>query len=422
MDSAALAALRNTELDWRFKGFPPARGVTVDQVASQGWSLLARDLPTPVLLLKESALEHNLQLMHGYCAERGASLAPHGKTTMSPELIARQLAAGAWGITAANTAQVRVFRAFGIERILLANEIVELGAVRWVAAELARDPGFDFYCLADSLAAVSALERGLADTSAGRPINVLVELGISGGRTGARSVDDAVEVASAIAASPVLRLAGVEGFEGIIHGDDGADVLARVDEFLGHLRYLANSVFPVGHGELIVTAGGSAFFDRVCERLGPALADGSPFRLVLRSGCYLTHDSGFYEHVSPLGGRAPNGERLRPALEAWGAVLSRPEPELALLLLGKRDVSHDIGFPYPERILAAGGLRSATAMEITELNDQHAFLRLPADDPLAVGDLVGCGISHPCTTFDKWRLIPVVDDAYTVIDAVHTFF
>jgi D-serine deaminase-like pyridoxal phosphate-dependent protein len=113
---------------------------------------------------------------------------------------------------------------------------------------------------------------------------------------------------------------------------------------------------------------------------------------------------------------------LRHALEAWGAVLSRPEPDLALLLLGKRDVAYDIEPPLPLSVHGRDGLRPARSMTVFELNDQHAYLRLPPDDPLAVGDLVACGISHPCTAFDKWRLIPVVDDDYTVIDAVHTYF
>jgi len=32
------------------------------------------------------------------------------------------------------------------------------------------------------------------------------------------------------------------------------------------------------------------------------------------------------------------------------------------------------------------------------------------------------GISHPCTAFDKWQLIPVVDEEYRIVDVVRTFF
>jgi D-serine deaminase-like pyridoxal phosphate-dependent protein len=61
-------------------------------------------------------------------------------------------------------------------------------------------------------------------------------------------------------------------------------------------------------------------------------------------------------------------------------------------------------------------------MQVTKLNDQHAFVRLPEDDPLAVGDRLGCGLAHPCTVFDKWRVIPVVDEGYRVLEVVETAF
>jgi D-serine deaminase-like pyridoxal phosphate-dependent protein len=412
MHRDALAALRDDPIDWRYKGFPPVEGVSVGSVGEKGWNLLARDLPTPALVLRESALAHNLELMARWCAAQGASLAPHGKTTMSPELWARQLDAGAWGITAANVAQVRVMRRFGVERIVLANELVEPAALSWVARELAADPRFELYCLVDSVEGVRAAGSAVARPT--RPIQALVELGVAGRRTGARTLDAATEIAEATADSMVLDLAGAEAFEGVIHGENAA---AEVDELLDRLAVLMERLDFDGREEAVVTAGGSAFFDRVQDRLA-----GVDARLVLRSGCYLTHDSGFYDRVSPFGEPATEDGRLRHALEAWGSVLSRPEPELALLLIGKRDVSYDIEPPLPLTVHGRDGLRPATGMTVTELNDQHAFLRLPAHDSLAVGDLVGCGISHPCTTFDKWRLIPVVDDEYTVIDAVHTYF
>jgi D-serine deaminase-like pyridoxal phosphate-dependent protein len=412
VDRDALARLNDDPIDWRYKGFPAAAGVTVGAVGAQGWNLLAGDLPTPVLVLKESALAHNLDLMSRWCAERGASLAPHGKTTMSPELWARQLDTGSWGITAANVAQVRVMRHFGVERIVLANELVEPAAVRWVVEELARDPAFELYCLVDSVEAVRAIGDAVARPA--RPVQALVELGVPRGRTGARTLEQAAEVAQATEDSLVVDLAGAEVFEGIIHGDDPE---AQVDELLDRLAVLMERLDFDGREEAVVTAGGSAFFDRVQERLAGVHA-----RLVLRSGCYVTHDSGFYDRVSPFGERAADGNRFRHALEVWGAVLSRPEPDLALLLMGKRDVAYDLELPRALTVHDRDGLRPATGMTVFELNDQHAYLRLPAGDPLAVGDLVACGISHPCTAFDKWRLIPVVDDDYTVIDAVHTYF
>jgi D-serine dehydratase len=422
-----LTPILDEPVDARFKAIPPTRGpVTVRTVGAQGWNALAGDLLMPVMVLKERALAHNVRLMAEFCRDHGVDLAPHGKTTMAPQLFKRQLDAGAWAMTAATPSQVRIYRTFGVDRVVLANELVEPAAVAWVADELERDPSFEFYCLADSREAVGAMTAALAGRSLPRPFAVLVELGIPGGRTGCRTVEDARRVAELVAGSPGLELAGVEAFEGIIHAEREADTLAAVDGLLSRLRSLAEGLAAggalAGRGEMVVTVGGSSYFDRVVELLS-GLEVGVPVRLVLRSGCYVTHDSGFYDHVSPLAGRSAGGERLEAALEVWGVVLSRPEPDRVLVGMGKRDVAYDLGLPIPLRVRGGAGLRDvAGAMTAFDLNDQHLYVRVAPDDAIAVGDLLGCGISHPCTAFDKWRLIPVVDDDYRVVDAVRTFF
>jgi D-serine dehydratase len=109
-------------------------------------------------------------------------------------------------------------------------------------------------------------------------------------------------------------------------------------------------------------------------------------------------------------------------------VQSLPEPGLAILTAGKRDLSHDLGLPTPQAAWPRAGREGRPAPEgwaITGLNDQHAYLRLDGAGqaaPLEVGDRVVLGISHPCTTFDKWRWMPVVDDDYAVVDAIVTWF
>jgi D-serine deaminase-like pyridoxal phosphate-dependent protein len=412
-------------IDWRYKGRPAAREpLTLSALAEQRWNVLAGDLLLPAMILKESALEHNIARVAEYCRDHGVSLAPHGKTTMAPQLFERQLDAGAWGMTAATVAHVGVYRHFGVPRILLMNELVEPAALTWIADELASDPEFDFYCLVDSVAGVEAMTEALR--GAGRPLQVLVEVGIPGGRAGCRTPEEAKEVAAAAVASPALALAGVEGFEGIIAERDAGTTLAAVDGFLARIRALtielAGTGAFAGREEIVVTAGGSAFFDRVVACLTPAWDLELPVRVVLRGGCYLTHDSGLYERVGPLGARA-GGDPLRPALEVWGAVLSRPEPELAIVGFGKRDVPFDIDLPVPKLASRDGELRDVReTLAVTALNDQHAYVRVASGSELAVGELVGCGISHPCLAFDKWPLIPLVDDDYTVVGGIRTFF
>jgi D-serine deaminase-like pyridoxal phosphate-dependent protein len=429
MDRACIAALDDTPVDWRYKGFPVMPpGTTVADLRDAKLNVVDGDLLLPALVLKERALEHNLALMAAYCDAQGVSLAPHAKTSLCPQLLARHVDAGAWGFTVATTSQARVLRAFGFQRLLLASQVVEASAARWIARELDGDDDLDVLCLVDSTAGVALLSDALAAAGARRPVRALVELGYAGGRTGCRTVEDGVEVAHTLRASPALELAGVEGFEGLIElpADDPAAGLAAVDAFLRDLRRLAETLDRQGAfdglAEVIVSAGGSAYFDRVVAVLtGWDLT--VPVRTVLRSGCYATHDSQMYEQSSPLAERG-GGERLEAAFEVWGAVWSRPERDLAIVGMGKRDAPYDYRLPVPLWVRGRDGGRRAVRGEltVTGMNDQHAYVRVPPHDPLTVGDLVGVGISHPCTAFDKWRLVPVVDDRYTVVGAYHTFF
>jgi D-serine deaminase-like pyridoxal phosphate-dependent protein len=374
----------------------------------------------PMLTLRESALAGNLAAMAAYCAGAGVELAPHGKTAMSPELAARQLASGAWGITVATIGQLRMYRSFGFPRLLLANELVDETGIAWLAGELAADPGFAAYCYVDSTDGVAILDQVLTAHPAGRRLPVLVEIGL--GRTGCRTDDQALTVAKAAAATSTLTVAGMAGYEGTI-GAPRAQALDTVASFCRRLASLASTVAEIAGapGEFIVTAGGSVYFDVVARELTAAFPGG--MTVVLRSGCYLFHDHGIYQADSPAARGVAGAPVFRPALELWAQVVSRPEPELALLSAGRRDVGFDAGLPVPLRARRRnGGAARMADAEVTGLNDQHAYLRLDPGTALAPGDLVCLGISHPCTTLDKWRLITVLDDKEDVIGTVHTFF
>ncbi len=376
----------------------------------------------PVLTLRESALAGNLAAMAAYCARAGVELAPHGKTAMSPELAARQLASGAWGITVATIGQLRAYRAFGFPRLLIANELVDETGIAWLAGELAADPGFAAYCYVDSTDGVAILDRVLTARPAGRRLPVLVEIGL--GRTGCRTDDEALAVAKAAAATGTLTVAGVAGYEGSIGGDPREQAPGPVTSFCRRLANLAATLLAstgAGGGEFIVTAGGSVYFDVVTRELA---ADGAAgMTVVLRSGGYLFHDHGLYQAATPAARGVAGAPVFRPALELWAQVLSRPQPGLALLGAGRRDAGFDAGLPVPLRARRRDGAAAGlTGAEVTGLNDQHAYLRLDPSTALAPGDLVCLGISHPCTTLDKWRVIPVLDEQDRVIDAVHTFF
>lgn len=429
MNESALAAILGDPVDWSFKGFPTRDGVTVGTLGEQKWNLFTSGFLPPVVVLRERALEHNLRQMSEYCSQRDILLAPHGKTTMAPQLFQRQLQHGAWGITAATVWQVQAYRAFGVARVLLANECVDAVGLRWLASELAGDPAFAFLCYVDSLDGVGRMSDTLAAFGATRPLHVVVEVGPDDGRTGCRSVGDARQVARAAARSPMLRLVGVAGYEGTIGHDAKPGTVHQIRDFLGLMRatmeeVLADGLLDDAAEEFIVSAGGSAYFDLVVDALAADWDADRPVRLIIRSGGYVTHDNMLYKEVSPFARSESETDPLQPALEVWGQVVSRPEPTLALANFGKRDASFDAGLPEPQQVRRPDGtVRSdGEGLTVFDMNDQHAYLRVPDDHEVAIGDWVGCGISHPCTTFDKWRLIPVVDDHDDVVAGIRTFF
>ncbi len=79
-----------------------------------------------------AALDHNIALIADYCATNGISLAPHGKTTMAPDIFALQLAAGAWAMTLATPWQARVAATVGVPRILIGNEVTDPAGIDWL--------------------------------------------------------------------------------------------------------------------------------------------------------------------------------------------------------------------------------------------------------------------------------------------------
>ncbi|MDH2428042.1 amino acid deaminase [Sphaerisporangium sp. TRM90804] len=421
--AAAVAALGEEPLDWRFKAAPVrAHGAapTVGEYLATRPRLSG--LGTPLLTLDGSALDHNIATMAAWVERAGASLAPHGKTTMAPALWRRQLAAGAWGITLANLPQLRVARSFGVGRLMLAGSLLDPAGLAWVSAELDADPGFSFTSWVDSARSVQIMDAALREAGAGRPVDVYVELGGPGGRTGVREDDEAVALAEAVRAAPTLRLAGVAGYEGALAHDTSPAGLGAVDGFLRRLAALHERVtYEVD--EPVVTAGGSSYFDQVVEVLGPLDA-----RLVLRSGAYVIHDDGFYREFSPFS-RGAGPAPLRSAMHGWARVISRPEPGLALLDAGKRDLPFDEGLPEPHAVRGRGRSGSEPALRgarVTAVKDQHTFLTLDPASDLACGDVLRLGLSHPCTALDKWTLIPVVDDSLAddpeVVDLVRTYF
>lgn len=417
-------------LDWTHKGIPEhLLGKTRDEIGAMDLPLFDAGVLFPMAVLREDILQANSRWMMQLLATFNAQLAPHGKTTMSPELMALQLRDGAWGLTAATVHHVRAYRRWGARRVLMANQLVGDGEIAWIAAELRRDPAFEFYCLVDSVALVEHLCERLERHAPGRPVNVLVEMGVKGGRTGVRTVEEGVQVAVAAASKPQLAVCGVETFEGLFLTEPDAErraeqmLLATVD-LVTRCERLGLFNVPT----VLLSGGGSSMFD-LAARILSRHALTRPAQVVIRSGCYIVHDDGMYRGLFekvrqrlPLPDELATG--LRPALQVWARVQSKPEPGLMICGLGKRDVGDDFAAPT----LLGWLPRGATTMRAIEtpctvrgLNDQHAHI-VGDCEQFAVGDLVAFGVSHPCTTFDKWRALLTIDERLRITGLVRTYF
>ena len=385
---------------------------------------LLRDVSLPALVMHRAALEHNIRWMQDFVTRSGAVLAPHGKTSMAPALFRRQLEQGAWGLTLATAVQTRTAYAYGVRRVLMANQLVGRPNMALIA-ELQNDPAFEFYCLVDHPDNVAALGEFFAER--GQRLNVMIEYGVVGGRCGCRSEQEVLALAAAIKAQPALALTGIEGYEGVIHGEQA---VSGIRDFAASLVRLALQLQQDGAFALdtpIITASGSAWYDLIAEAFAAEAASGR-FLSVLRPGSYVVHDHGIYKDAQccVLGRRGDLHDGLRPALEVWAHVQSLPEPGLAIIALGKRDVAYDAGLPMPliryrEGVVPAEG-DDISECRVTAVMDQHAFMSIAPGVQLRIGDIISFGTSHPCLTFDKWRSGCLVDEQFNVLESIEIQF
>ncbi|AWV01238.1 amino acid deaminase [Burkholderia sp. JP2-270] len=405
----------------------PSASVPLGDAGRLEWNLLAEDVSLPAAVLYEDRIEHNLNWMQAFVQQYGVKFAPHGKTTMAPQLFRRQLDAGAWGITLATAHQTQAAYHGGVRRVLLANQLVGRQNMTIIAGLLS-DPDFEFFCLVDSAESVDQLGRFFGDAK--KTLNVLLELGVPGGRAGVRDAAQREAVLAALARYPdTLKLAGIELYEGVLKEE--GEIRAFLQDAVALTRELADAG-RFARTPAILSGAGSAWYDVVAEEFANA-SDAGFAEVVLRPGCYLTHDVGIYKKAqTDVFARNPiarkMGEGLLPALQLWAYVQSVPEQNRAIVALGKRDAAFDAGLPEPARHFRPGrdtAPRDVAATEgwaVTGMMDQHAYLQIPPGADVKVGDMVAFDISHPCLTFDKWRQVLVLDPQFRVTEVVETFF
>jgi len=400
-----------TVIEFKYKGFPiDSYGKTLEQFLATKPNLFTSNFQFPIMVLKESALNNNIAQMMSFCDSVKAELAPHVKTTMSPQLAKMQIAAGVSAFTVANFWQASIFLNFGFKKMIIANEVLDPMAIAAIAKiNKLKQAEIIFYV--DSILALEIIQK---HTPSEGEQNLFIEIGTENGRGGVRELSLVEQLAQRIKADKRLNLIGVTGFEGAVpDAARGRRGEKKISKFCQKIVAAAELAYPYKSDQpFVISAGGSAYFDIVARELNKFE---KPRRLLLRSGGYITHDHKYYEEIYPF---ASTDRSFQPAIEVWAQVISKPEKGFGVLNLGKRDIGNDLHNPIPIKSYD-GQVKSFSAV-IEKLNDQHGYLRTSADFQLA--QLIGLGISHPCTTFDKWRLVPLVNDNYDVVDCLQTFF
>ena len=423
-------------IDDRIRGFPPGHApLPLEAIGKQGWKPYDGTMALPLISLDRQAFADNVALMMAYVKDHGVEIAPHAKTPMSTAIVDALVAAGAWGASVADIRQAAVLLKAGQRRLILANQIGGPAAARRLAALLAGFPDADLHVFVDSPALAEALAAAWRERGDLPRLGLLVEFGA--GRAGARDGDTADAILDVILAAetPTFKLTGIAAYEGAAATADAQETMLRIDGLVALTAgFLPKVRARVGDGRpLIVTAGGSVYFDRVVAGLSAAVKADPDCRLVLRSGAIFFHDHGIYEHglagLDARGGFRIGGQSrsassgFRPALRVWAEVLSLPEPGLAICGMGLRDVAIDQGLPRPLALYREGArLADLAGAGVLRLNDQHAFVTLAAGSGVQVGDVVEFGISHPCTCLDRHAIVYGLEPDHTVTAAYPTSF
>ena len=431
-------AIDDLALDGATKGVPFAAGtIRLGDIGAKGWNLIKGDLALPAMTLRDSAVANNLALMRDIAASHGISLAPHAKTTGAPQLYKMMLKdGGAWGFTAATVQQALLAARTGARNILLANQLAAPANVAHFVGLMNAFPQAKFMALVDSAEGASLLAKWAKPHLNGRKLSVLIEMGPAGGRAGARTLDQAKAVIAAVTAAPELRLVGVEAYEGGVKAPTPEEVWAGIDRLLDLMLAVfehGRQIGAFGGDEVILSAGSSTSFDQTIRRFGH-LAKDKGVRIVVRGGAFLALDHGFYRRraldmdkrgkLALPGGKTGSASGFKPGLELWAAVQSLPDPRVAIMGMGMRDLPYDIELPIPLQRFRDGKLVEdlGSSWKMTKSNDQHCYVEYPEGADIRIGDILSFGISHTSTAFDKWDVVWRIADDFRVTGAVKTFF
>jgi len=344
------------------------------------------DLPTPCVVVSQSALERNLGDMAERCRRHGVCLRPHIKTHNLPEITRRQLQAGAAGVTVATPLEAALAARHGVADIFVAREVVDVVDLRELLAVA---------CTARITVAVDSPEgaQALSQAAVGQGLTVAVrlEVDVGGNRCGLRTPGDLAALARCVLALPGLRFAGIFTHEGHVYGAaDRAELARQSTEAVHALAAHAEALRRDGIAVEVVSVGSS-----------PSAKRAADFRGVteVRPGNYAFNDG---MHVA--NGTATLAEC---ALTVIATVISRPVPDRAVLNVGSKLLGSDRG----RNVSDTGGYGLVVEPErhvLARVYEEHGVIDAP--NGLRIGQRVRLVPSHACMVANLARCVVLVGD------------
>ena len=431
--------INNTLIDSAVKGIKDIDKIKIQDIKKQKWNILKEDVQFPILTIKKSFFNKNILSMHKYVKANKVFLAPHIKTSMSPQIIQQIFNLGCWGFTVANNQQLSVLLKMGIRKIIFANLITNQSNIDNLFQLINQYKDIQIYICVDSIFGINLLKTLSKKLNFNRVIKILIEVGYQNSRSGIRNIKSLNKILDSLRILPVnFKISGILFYEGASAVNNYSISLKRVEKCIklafNCLNFLISNNI-INNKECIISGGGSEYFDLVVDSFKKNKKNKN-FKFVIRPGSYIAYGHGYYlSSLNKINDRKKiiiknkkiNATDLfQPSLELWAHVISQQDSGKAILNFGKRDVSFDLGYPIPLLVYRNGKILHKSPYDknivVYKLNDQHAFIKFSKNYNIEVGDLVKFGVSHPCITIDKWKIFYMINDNNTIVEAFKTFF
>ena len=316
-------------------------------------------IDTPALVLDLDAFERNLQRMADALRGSPVRLRAHAKSHKCPEIALRQVALGAIGICCQKVSEAAVFVDAGIADILITNQVMgqsKLGRLASLARRARIGVLVDHPLQVQALSAAAAAHEVTLDT--------YVEVNVGADRCGVAPGEAAVQLARQIVASPGLRFAGLQCYQGpaqhLRAPQARRDAIAGVCEMA---RTTARAIEACGIAVERITGAGTGTF--IHER------DSGVFNEI-QAGSYVFLDRDYGDNQ-----RGEDDVGFEHALFVRTTVMSRATAGRAIVDAGLKASSIDSGLPT---VWGRPDLRYVKAA------DEHGVLATPDAAAVSLGD------------------------------------